>query len=221
MPGCSATLVAALSLAAAAHELSRGAPRMEFAPPAAGTYELRRIQWAPHGRVLESSGRAAPLSDFTTGKITLLSFVYTYCSDPVGCPLAYATFVALRERVVARPELARRVRFVSLSFDPANDTPEAMKLYGGTLADPAAPLRWHFLTTRSVRELKPIVDGFGQDVSVELDERGRPTRVFNHLVKVFLLDSRGQVREIYTTAFLLPDMMFNDIETLHLEELRG
>jgi len=31
-------------------------------------------------------------------------------------------------------------------------------------------------------------------------------------------DRRGVVREIYTTAFLLPDMMMNDIRTLALEE---
>lgn len=215
---CTAALFAGVTLG---HELPRGAPRMQFAPPAPGSYVLQRIQHAPGGSVLDSDGRRYPLAQLTSGKITLLSFVYTYCTDPIGCPLAYAAFVALHERLQKRPELARRVRLVSLSFDPTHDTPEAMRLYGGRYANPAGAPRWHFLTTGSVAELAPLLDGFGQDVSVELDARGRPTRVFNHMLKVFLIDAQGQVREIYSTAFLLPDVMFNDIQTLFLEEGRG
>jgi hypothetical protein len=34
------------------------------------------------------------------------------------------------------------------------------------------------------------------------------------VLKVFLVDRRGWVREIYTTSFLQPQMVLNDIETL-------
>ena len=196
-------------------------PRQQFVAPAPGSYVLHAIQPAADGNVLDSDGRAARLKHFTTGKITLLSFMYTYCVDPVGCPLAFQTFNALRERLLARPALARRVRLVSLSFDPTNDTPHAMRAYAGRLADPLSPLRWHFLTTRSVGELKPIIDAFGQDVSVTLDAQGKPTRLRNHLLKLFLIDTAGQVREIYTTAYLMPDVLFNDIQTLLLEAPGG
>ena len=70
-------------------------------------------------------------------------------------------------------------------------------------------------------ELKPIIDDLGQDVSIQLDSMGRPTRLFNHMLKVFLLDAKGWVREIYSTDFLLPDVIFNDIQTLILEQQRG
>lgn len=215
-------LLAFLAPGAAAHELPRGAPRMQFVPPAPGSYLLQRIQRAPRAStVLDTDGRRRAVARYLTGKVTLLAFMYTYCTDPAGCPLAYETFVALRERLLREPALARRVRFVSLSFDPANDTPERMRLYGGPHAGEDAPLRWHFLTTGSVRELTPLLDELGQDVSVEADARGRPTRVMNHTLKVFLVDARGMVREIYTTAFLLPDVVFNDIRTLLMEADRG
>ena len=94
-------------------------------------------------------------------------------------------------------------------------------MYAGALADPKSPVRWHFLTTRSVADLKPMLDDLGQDVSVELDTQGRPTRVLNHMLKLFLIDRDGRVREIYTTAFLMPEVMFNDIETLLLETPRA
>ena len=183
-----------------------------------GTYKLEAIQSATDGNVLDSDGRPYRLAQFTTGKITLLSFIYTYCSDPVGCPLAYETFIEVHDKVVADPALKGRVRFASLSFDPANDSPQAMKVYGGKFAQRDAPLPWHFLTTRGYKELVPILDSYGQDVSIDLDASGKPTRTLSHMLKVFLIDRRGVVREIYTTAFLLPQVLLNDIKTLVLEE---
>jgi hypothetical protein len=37
------------------------------------------------------------------------------------------------------------------------------------------------------------------------------------MLKMFLIDARGEVREIYTLSFLQPQVMFNDIKTLALE----
>jgi len=194
-------------------------PQQDFVAPAAGTYRLPPIQDAAGGWVLDGDWWPRPLSRYTRGALTLLSFVYTYCTDPVGCPLAYETFVELRERVRADPLLKGRVRLVSLSFDPTNDTPAQMRAYGGgNSRDPEVP--WAFLTTYSVRFLKPILDGFGQDVEVELDAAGRPTRTLTHLLKVFLIDERGRVREIYSAAFLQPEVMLNDLRTLALESAR-
>lgn len=189
--------------------------------PAAGTYALPVIRAVPSGRVLDLEARERSLADFTTGKITLLSFMYSYCADPVGCPLVYNTFNALRGRLLAKPDLARRIRFVSLSFDPGHDTPETLRLYAGNLAATNNPLRWDFLTTASLARLKPILDGLGQDVRLQSGPDGLPGRFFYHLVKVFLIDARGYVREIYSTAFLQPDMMYNDLLTLVMEAQRG
>ena len=70
---------------------------------------------------------------------------------------------------------------------------------------------------RSVPELLPVLDDFGQDVSVETDASGRATRTLHHMLKMFLIDARGEVREIYTLAFIQPDVMFNDMKTLAMD----
>lgn len=212
-----ALLAAWLAAAQAAHAqpLARP-PTQDFVPPAPGSYALPAIQDAADGWVLEGNWLPRRLSRYTHGAITLLSFVYTYCSDPIGCPLAYATFDAVKRKVLADPTLRGRVRLVSLSFDPDNDTPDAMQAYGAANAtDPRLP--WHFLTTYSARWLAPILADFGQDVEVEVDSRGAPTRMRTHMLKVFLLDARGRVREIYSVAFLHPQVILNDIKTLALE----
>ena len=75
------------------------APRMEFVPPPPGSYKLQRIQRVLDAVLLDSTGRTVRLSVLTQGKITLLTFFYTYCVDPLGCPFAHTTLANLRDRV--------------------------------------------------------------------------------------------------------------------------
>jgi cytochrome oxidase Cu insertion factor (SCO1/SenC/PrrC family) len=187
-----------------------------FVPPAAGTYRLEHILAAPQGTVLDVDGKAKQFSRFTTGKITVLSLIYTRCSDGRGCPMASYLLKGLKGRIDHEPGLSDRLRFVSLSFDPQNDTPKAMREYAELYAPEKSGVPWYFLTTRSQRELAPLLDGLGQDVWVA--QAGAEGGPLPHLLKVFLLDERGSVREIYTTSFLQPQVVLNDIKTLVLEE---
>jgi cytochrome oxidase Cu insertion factor (SCO1/SenC/PrrC family) len=219
-----ALLYAALALGLAAAGVARAtedpgkatAPRMEFVPPAAGSYQLQKIQRVADSVLLDSAGRPVRLAALTRGKVTLLTFFYTYCVDPLGCPFAHTTLAGLRDRVRRDRSLAGQVRFVSVSLDPGHDTPAAIAGYAKEFAvDPN--FEWRFLTARRVSELLPVLDDFGQDVSVETDDLGQATRTLHHMLKMFLIDGRGEVREIYTLAFLQPDVMFNDMKTLALE----
>jgi protein SCO1 len=201
----------AVASAAVAHEPAP-LPALDFEPPAPGTYTLHRIMPAPEGEVLDVEGRAQPLSRVLRGHITLLGFIYTTCVDPDGCPLAYRVFEALRHSVASRG-LGERVQLVTLSFDPLRDTPAAMQRYGSRVDRKPGNPPWYFMTTRSPRALAPLVEGFGQDVR----ETGGRRRELSHVLKVFLIDPAGSVREIYTSAFLHPRTVMNDIETLLVE----
>jgi cytochrome oxidase Cu insertion factor (SCO1/SenC/PrrC family) len=191
-------------------------PALDFEPPAAGSYTLQRIMTAPDGNVVGVDGRIRRLAEFTRERITLLGFIYTTCIDPEGCPLAYRVFDHLSETIAARPALRDRVRFVTLSFDPARDDPRAMRQYAGSrvkLERGRAP--WYFLTTRSAKELLPLVEGFGQDVTTTIDRsNGHVRRELSHVLKVFLIDQQSVVREIYSSTFLHPKTVLTDIETL-------
>jgi protein SCO1/2 len=196
------------------------APRMEFSPPPPGSYRLQNIQRVTDAVLLDSTGDPVRLSVVTRGKITLLTFFYTYCVDPLGCPFAHTTLANLRDRVRADRALTGRVRFVSVSLDPTHDTPAVLARYSQEFTvDPT--FEWRFLTARRVPELLPVLDDFGQDVSVDVDEQGRATRTLHHMLKMFLIDGRGEVREVYSLAFLQPQVMFNDIKTLALEAGRA
>lgn len=177
---------------------------------------------APDGGVLDTAGEARPLADFTHDKITLLGLIYTRCADPDGCPRATWAFSEVMRRLKAHRGLVDQVRLVSLSFDPEHDTPDVLKRYGANARSGDRTIEWDFLTTASPRQLMPILDGFGQDLRVTSEpapDTNEPA--FTHTLKVFLIDRQGRVREIYTTAFLMPQMIVNDIRTLLMEEQRA
>lgn len=192
------------------------APRMEFVAPAAGSYVLQHIQSTADALLLDTSGQPTHLARFTHGKVTLLTFFYTYCVDPLGCPFARVTLGELRARIRSEAGLAAKVRFVNVSLDPQHDTPEVIAQYAAELGVDRS-LEWRVLTAASMRTLLPLLEDFGQDVSVDTDAQGRPTRALHHMLKVFLIDAQGSVREIYSLAFLQPAVMFNDIRTLAIE----
>ena len=59
-----------------------------FTPAAVGSYTLPVIGKAVDGQVLGSDNRPESLTGLMSGKLVLLSFIYTTCSDASGCPLA-------------------------------------------------------------------------------------------------------------------------------------
>ncbi|MBS0232258.1 MAG: SCO family protein [Proteobacteria bacterium] len=184
--------------------------------PAPGTYKLDRIQPMANGWVLEQSKwRPHRLSTYTTGKITLFSFFYGTCRDPQGCPATWAAFETIQSELEKDKELNGRVRLLFLSLDPSVDTPEMLSFYTSK-STPEVP--WHFLTTWSDWFLHPIMKSLSLTTSRAVDENGKQTGEIYHMVRVYLIDPEGWVREIYATGFFDPDVVVNDIKTLVLEE---
>jgi cytochrome oxidase Cu insertion factor (SCO1/SenC/PrrC family) len=201
---------------ASAHET---APvKADFKAPAPGTYRLERIMASPDGRVVDSNRKRGQLSAYTRDKVTLLSLMYTACSDEKGCPLAFYTLDMIKRDLERSPGTRGRVRLVSLSFDPEHDTPEVMRAYGGGHAKGGGAVPWHFLTTASKRDVAPLLDGFGQDVSRPAKDEDRRPGDLTHVLKVFLIDRSGWVREVYSTSYLVPQVVVNDVKTLLIED---
>lgn len=84
----------------------------------------RLVQAIPRpGFVLtRTDGRPFNFRDETRGTLTFLFFGYTNCPDV--CPLHMANIAAVRDSLPA--EVARQVRFVFVTTDPARDTPERL-----------------------------------------------------------------------------------------------
>ena len=144
-----------------------------------------------------------------------LSFIYTHCDDVNGCPLATYVFSIVQNRIATADDLRKQVKLVSLSFDPANDTPAQMAQYGKNFIKDG--FDWQFLTTRSEQDLAPILSSYNQSIQKDVDENGESLGTISHLLRVFLIDKNGRIRNIYSMSFLHPDTMMNDIRTLLME----
>jgi Cytochrome c peroxidase len=75
-------------------------------------------------------------------------------------------------------------------------------------------IEWHFLTTQSQKELRPILEHYKQNIQKTFDSKGKSTGTFSHNLRVYLIDKNKQIRNIYSVAFLHPDTLINDIKTL-------
>jgi len=189
--------------------------RIEFNAPAPGTYQLPVIKPAPDGAVLDTNGVPRRLHRLMAGKVVVLSFVYTQCSDARGCPLATAVLYQIHRATASDPALAERLKLMTLSFDPAHDTPAVMARYARASEPAVRVSEWDRLTTTSDRALAPILAGYGQLVT-------RPTSSqaggLSHRLRVYLIDPQQRIRNIYGLDFLDPDLLLADVRTLLLEE---
>jgi protein SCO1 len=228
-PGALAALLAAGALAPAAapahstgpalpDEFIQGAFSPAFVPPEAGSYELPAIKRVGAFTLRDSAGRAVDTRSVMAGKIAVVSFIYTACPDRLGCPLASQTLRDLQTRL-RETGLARQTTLVSISFDPERDHPAQLAKYAQAYdADPAL---WRFLTAPSGRVLDAVLESYGQDRTPERDEGGRSTGRIRHVLKVFLVDRAGFIRNVYSAGFLVPELVLNDIRTLTLGEARA
>jgi cytochrome oxidase Cu insertion factor (SCO1/SenC/PrrC family) len=196
-------------------EFIKGVFSPAFVPPPAGSYELPPIKRVPSFVLRDAAGREVSTETITAGKVSVVSFIYTACSDRLGCPLASAALRDLQARLKTEG-LSRDTVLLSISFDPRRDTPAQLVKYSRAYgADPGV---WRFMTAPSPRALAAVLNGYGQDRAPVYDEHGRFTGRYSHVLKVFLADRAGYVRNIYSTGLLVPDLVVNDIKTVLAEK---
>lgn len=204
-------------LAAGAGEtvLAPGYGPLQYTPPIAGSYALPPLGVAGDGQVINDAGKALQLNALLGDKLVLLGFIYTRCSDINGCPLASYVMKKVQDGIARDDTLNSHVRLISLSFDPDSDTPEALGDYARHFRRQGSD--WQFLTTASDETLQPILEGYGQVRQKNFDENGAYTGSMSHILRVFLVDRQGRIRNIYSTGFLHPDTVINDLRTLQME----
>ncbi len=171
--------------------------------PGAEPSRLAVIQPAPDFTLTTQDGRTLKMSDLR-GKVCLVSFVFTTCNG--SCPATTHRMgqvqTALKESGLAKGD---RVRLLSITLDPARDTPEVLRKYMELYdADPAG---WTFLTGEKERVAKVIAD-WGMWAKPAANGQ------LDHPSRVFLVDQRGRIREIYNLSFFKAAWVLDDVRLL-------
>lgn len=126
-----------------------------------------------HARPLDAAG--------LRGRPTLLHFVYTTCST--SCPVQVRELGLVRQ---ALPDDVRaRVRFVSVTVDPLQDTPASLAAFARRL-DADQP-GWHFVTGPGAHALADRLQALTAQ---------RP-RAEDHRTSLYLYDARGALVQRY------------------------
>jgi cytochrome oxidase Cu insertion factor (SCO1/SenC/PrrC family) len=150
-------------------------------------YRLRPVEMPPRVHAVAGSQPDKPIADFTLtdqsgepfssaalrGQVWVASFFFASCPGP--CRQMNQSLAAIAGQVPGD------VRFVSVTCDPENDTPDTLTRYA-KLFD-ADPDRWKFLTGE-MRDLKHI----GNDIFQVVLEKG------SHYQKAFVVDRQGIIR---------------------------
>ncbi len=103
--------------------------RPDYKPPVAYHVPTPGDQ-VPDFHLLNQSGRTIHLDQFK-GKLVLLTFIYTRCQLADFCPRMSRNFADIDKALAADPALYQQTHLISISFDPAYDTPKVLRSYGG------------------------------------------------------------------------------------------
>ena len=123
---------------------AQGDPRSERGPT--GCARLRsagervdRTRMPPELRARSRAGRSVVLQDhdgatitfreFFHGQPSIVVFFYTRCDNPLKCSLTIAKLARVQTLLEAQG-LAGRIRTAAITYDPAFDLPERLRIYG-------------------------------------------------------------------------------------------
>jgi protein SCO1/2 len=116
------------------------------------------------------------------GRVAAINFVYTSCALPQFCYLMTSHFNALNKRFAR--ELSRGdLTLLTVTFDPARDTPEVLAKYAAQWGADAS--RWHFLTGE-VDEVQRFARSFG--IAFFPNEG-----LMDHSLRTVIVDRAGRV----------------------------
>jgi cytochrome oxidase Cu insertion factor (SCO1/SenC/PrrC family) len=189
----------------------------DYDPPKAGSYLLPVVKPAADGALRDAQGALLRLREITGDRITVLSFIYTRCRDAKACPYATSVLNLLHRASLKDKSLAKRMRLVSMSFDPEHDTPERLAAYAGLVRDEKDGCEWRFVTAQSPSDLRPILASYGQAVDQQANAAD-PQGPLSHTLRVYLIDRERRIRNIYSSGTLDPRLVLADVKTLLMEE---
>lgn len=143
----------------------------------------------------DQDGKTFTLKDYK-GKALAVTFIYRECPLPEFCIKMSKQFSDMAKQIASDPAAKDKARLLSISFDPARDTPEKLKQYGlGYLGpDAAGDLSVWRLAVGGSKETREIADFFGLKYEIDANDKTQ----INHSLVTAVISPDGKVVKIYT-----------------------
>ena len=143
----------------------------------------------PDVALVDQDGRALHLADFR-GKAVALTFVFTRCPLPDFCPRMMTSFATVDEALAGDATLAARAHLLTVSFDPAHDTPEVLRAFGRPFQKATPPFAHWTLATGKEKAIRALGGALALDYVEE-------NRTFTHNLRTAVLDPQGRLRRLF------------------------
>ena len=163
----------------------------------------------PDFKLVNQSGQHMSLHQYR-GETLLLTLIYTRCPFPDFCPRVSHEFAAIDRQVRADPSRYGKTHLLSISFDPAHDTPKVLRAYGFSCAatkDPALFKHWEFSAIPQP-ELKDFADYFALTYS---EDGG----LITHSLSTAVISPDGKIYRWYHGADRQASDLLQDIAAAH------
>jgi len=172
--------------------------------PTGSSHTPQAGEKVPDFAFLDQDGKRIHLASYR-GNVLLLTFIYTRCPFPDFCPLVSKNFAQIYASLKKDPALDSKIRLLSVSFDPAHDTPAVLKQYAATLRkttgrDPFD--RWTFAVVPA-KDLSKVADFFGFFYT---PENGQIT----HSMSTTVISPEGTVYKWYEDTAWSPADLLQD-----------
>ena len=177
------------------------------AKPSGDAHEPKPGEAVPDFALIDQDGKRIHLSAFR-GDVLLVTFIYTRCPFPDFCPLVSRNFAQIYAQIRKEPALtSKKIRLLSVSFDPKYDTPAVLKKYARTFdsttgGDPFD--RWEFAVVPA-KQLPAIADFFGLYYNVAGDQ-------ITHSLSTTVINPDGTVYKWYEDNDWKPADLLQDAE---------
>jgi protein SCO1/2 len=158
----------------------------------------------PDFKLLNQSARTISLRQFR-GKVVVMTFIYTRCPLADFCPRMSHNFAEIDKALAGDPALYAKTHLLSVSFDPAFDTPKVLRSYGAATTGRNAQetfAHWDFAAPPEA-ELAKVEQFF------DLGVTPGPAGSLQHSLSTVVIDKDGKVAAFYPT---------NDWTTAEVEE---
>jgi len=154
-------------------------------------------------------GKRISIKDFQ-GKALAITFIYARCPLPDYCIRMSTNFSDLANQLKNDAELKDKIRLLSISFDPENDTPAKLHSYGaGYLGNQNPPdfSIWQ-LAVGSDDEVRKIGDFFGLDYKIDENNKTQ----INHNLRTAVIGPDGNVTKMYAGNDWTPAELLGELK---------
>lgn len=156
------------------------------AKPAAPVRTLQVGNAVPDLPLVNQDGKTIRLTG-QRDRALLVTFIYTRCPLPTACPLITSHFARVDKALRADPKAGAATHLVSITLDPAYDTPAVLRQYGlAYLSDnPAGFAHWEFAAA-APGDLQRLAAAFGLEYEWQ-------NKQIVHTMQTILIDPGGRV----------------------------